>query len=85
MILQTAGISQSQKAAIEEPAGRRLQDLENVVLSDGAPRIADATPRENALLKMRHQLALRDLSQRRMSIEEWMASLMGEADAELTA
>jgi hypothetical protein len=69
MILQTAGLSPSQKAAIE----------------DGAPRIADATQRENALLKMRHQLALLDLSQRRMSIEEWMASLMGEADAELPA
>jgi hypothetical protein len=69
MILQTAGLSPSQKAAIE----------------DGAPRSANAAQREEAVLKMRHQLSLLDLSQRRKSIEEWMASLMGEVDAELPA
>jgi hypothetical protein len=69
MILQTAGLSPSQKAAIE----------------DGAPKSFDAVQREDAVLKMRHHLSLLDLSQRRKSIEEWMASLMGDVDAELTA
>jgi hypothetical protein len=84
MILQTAGVSPSQNAAIEDEAGRSFHDLEHVVLRGRTPK-AEAAQRENALLKMRHQLALLDLSQRRMSIEEWMASLMGEADAELPA
>jgi len=69
MILQTAELSPSQKAAIE----------------DGAPKGVDTAQREDAVLKMRHRLSLLDLSQRRKSIEEWMASLMGDVDAELTA
>lgn len=79
MILQTAELSPSQEAATEDEAGRNIHELENVVLRGCAPE-AEAAHRENALLKMRHQLALLDLSQRRMSIEEWMASLMGEAE-----
>lgn len=84
MILQTAELSPSRKAASEDEKGRNFQALENIVLRGDAPQ-SEAAQRESALLKMRHQLALLDLSQRRMSIEEWMASLMGEADAELPA
>jgi hypothetical protein len=85
MILQTAGLSSSQKASLEETAGRTLQDAENILCCGGTLKIANETQRQNATLQMRYQLALLDRSQRRLSIEECMAALMGETDAELTA
>jgi hypothetical protein len=79
MILQPAGVSPSRNAAPQN------DDQQNIPQGVEAQRIADAAQREDALLKMRHKLAHLDLSQRRMSIEDWMAALMGEADAELPA
>ena len=85
MILQTAGRSPSQKASLEDKAGRKLQDAENLALCGGVVKLASETQRQNAALQMRYQLSLLDRSQRRMSIVECMAALMGESDAELTA
>jgi hypothetical protein len=85
MILQTAGLSPSQKASLEDKAGRKPQDAENIVCCGRAVKIASEAQRQNAALQMRYQLSLLDRSQRRMSIEECMAALMGESDAELTA
>jgi hypothetical protein len=84
MILQTAGLSPSQKASLEDKAGRKPQDAENIVCCGRAVKIASEAQRQNAALQMRYQLSLIDRSQRRMSIEEYMAALMGESDAELT-
>jgi hypothetical protein len=85
MILQTAGRSPIQSASLADKAGRKLQDAENILCCGGTLKIASETQRQNATLQMRYQLALLDRSQRRMSIEECMAALMGETDAELTA
>ncbi len=84
MILQTAGLSPNQKPSLEDKAGRKLQETENTVYCGGRMKIASETQRQNAALQMRYQLSLLDRSQRRMSIEECMAALMGETDAELT-
>ncbi len=83
MILQTTELTPSQKAAIEEMVGRKLQDQENIVLCGGTPKVASTEERQSAAEKMRHQLDLLDKSQRRMSIEECAAELLEKA--ELTA
>jgi hypothetical protein len=85
MILQSAELSPSQKAAIEEKVGRKLEDAENIVLCGGTPKVANSVERENALLAMRYRLALLDPRQRRMSIEEWTAALLGETVGKLPA
>lgn len=85
MILQTAGRSPSQKSSLEDKAGCTLQGAENLALCGGVVKLVSETQRQNAALQMRYQLSLLDRSQRRMSIEECMAALMGESDAELTA
>jgi hypothetical protein len=85
MILQTAGLSPSQKTSLEDKAGAKLQDAENIVCCGRTLKIASEAQRQNAALQMRYQLSLLDRSQRRMSIEECMAAMMGESDAELTA
>jgi hypothetical protein len=83
MILQSAELSPSQKAAIEEKVGRKLLDAENIVLCGGNPKVANSADRQNAVLQMRQQLSLLDRSQRRMSIEEWTAALLGETGNKL--
>ena len=85
MILQSAELSQSQKAAIEERVGRKLQDLENIVLCGGTPRVASGTGRQHAAEQMRYQLYLLDRSQRRMSIEDCAAALLEQSGAEFIA
>jgi hypothetical protein len=85
MILQTAQLSPSQKAAIEEKVGRELTAQENIVFCCGAPKVTSAAERESAVRQMRYQLALRDASQRRLSIADSMAALLGEGATELTA
>jgi hypothetical protein len=80
MILQTAGLSPSQKASLEDKAGRKPQDAENIAGCSGTLKIASETQRQNAALQMRYQLSLLDRSQRRMSIEECMAALMGDSE-----
>ncbi|HEY6488179.1 MAG: hypothetical protein WCC26_03195 [Terracidiphilus sp.] len=85
MILQSAELSPSQKAAIEEKVGRKLQNAENIVLCGGTPRVANSANRENAVLQMRYQLAQLDPSQRRVSMEDCIAALLGDAGTELTA
>jgi hypothetical protein len=85
MILQTTQLSPSQKAAIEEKAGRELTPRENIVFCCGTPKVASAAERETAVQRMRYQLALRDTSQRRLSIADSMALLLGETGTELTA
>jgi hypothetical protein len=85
MILQSAELSPSQKAAIEEKVGRKLLETENIVFCGGNPKVASAADRQNAVLQMRHQLTLLDRSQRRMSIEEWTEALLGETGSELPA
>ena len=76
MILQTAELSASQRAAIEEMAGRKLQDRENVVLCGGSAKVANMDERQNAAERMRYQLYLLDRSERRMSIEDCAAALL---------
>lgn len=85
MILQTAQLSPGQKAAIEEKVGRELTAQENIVFCCGAPKIATIAERENAVQQMRYQLALRDTSQRRLSIADSMALLLGDTGTELPA
>jgi 50S ribosomal subunit-associated GTPase HflX len=85
MILQTSELSPSQKASLEETAGRKLLDGENIVCCGGTLKVASETARQNAALQMRYQLSLLDRSERRMSIEDCMAALMGDTEAELTA
>jgi hypothetical protein len=72
MILQTAQLSTNQKAAIEE---------KNIAMCG----VASDTARANALQQMRYRLALLDASQRRLSIADSMAALLGEGGAELPA
>jgi len=85
MILQPAELTPSQKAAIEEKVGRKLQDTENIVLCGGTPKVACASERQNSVLQMRYQLDLLDRSQRRMSIEDCMAALLEQSGAEMSA
>ena len=82
MILQPAELTPSQKAAIEEKVGRKLQDTENIVLCGGTPKVASVVQRQNSVLQMRYQL---DRSQRRMSIEDCMAALLEQSGPELPA
>ena len=81
MIQQSAELSPSQMAAIEQKVGRKVLDGENIVLCGGNPKVTSPVDRENAVLEMRYQLSLLDRSQRRMSIEEWTDALLSEAGA----
>ena len=83
MILQSAELSPSQKAAIEERVGRKLQDQENIVVCGGTARVANVSNRHHAVEQMRYQLDCLDRSQRRKSIEDCAAALLEQA--ELTA
>ncbi len=85
MILQTAELSPSRKTATAEQAGLNFQSPESVVRCGGSLKMASESQRQNAVQQMRYQLALLDRSQRRMSIEELTAALMGETDADLAA
>jgi hypothetical protein len=85
MILQPAELTPSQKAAIEETVGRKLQDTENIVLCGGTPKVASVVQRQNSVLQMRYQLDQLDRSQRRMSIEDCMAALLEQSGPELPA
>jgi len=85
MILQTAQLSPSQKAALEERVGGELTAQENILLCGGTPKVACAAERENAIQQMRYRLALLDASQRRLSIADSMAALLGDSGAELSA
>lgn len=76
MILQTVELSPSQRAAIEENVGRKLQDQENIVLCGTTAKVASAEARANAAQQMRHRLVLLDPSERRMSIEDCAAALL---------
>jgi len=85
MIVQTTQLSPSQKADIEQKVGRELTAQENIVFCCGAPKVASAAERESAVQQMRSQLALRDTSQRRLSIADSMALLLGDTGTELPA
>jgi hypothetical protein len=85
MILQTAQLSPSQKADLEEKVVRQLTSEENIALCAGMPKVAGVVDRESAVHQMRYRLALLDASQRRMSIAESMAALLGEGGNELPA
>ncbi len=85
MILQTVELMPNQKAAIEEVAGRELQLQENMVLRRGAQSGANAQERREATEQMRYHLYLLDRSQRRMSIEDFMAALLDAASPEVSA
>jgi hypothetical protein len=76
MILQTAGLTPHQRAAIEKQVGRKLQDQENIVLCGGKPKVASVEERQSAAERMRYRLYLLDPSERRMSIEDWAAALL---------
>lgn len=78
MIVQTTQLSPSQKAAIEQQVGRELATQENIVFCCGTPKVASAAERESAVRQMRYRLALCDPSQRRLSIADSMALLLGE-------
>jgi hypothetical protein len=80
MILQTAELSPTQKAAIEKTVGRKLQDRENIVVCGGRPKVASAAERQQAAELMRYQLYLLDQSERRMSIEDWAAALLEKSE-----
>jgi hypothetical protein len=77
MIAQTQ-LSPSQRTAVEPQAGRR----ENI---DGMPKTTSAAERENAVHQMRSRLALLDASQRRLSIGDSMALMLGDTGTELPA
>ena len=79
MILPTAQPSPSQRAAIERTAEQ------NIALWGRTPGVASDADRAHALEQMRYRLALLDASQRRLSIADSMAALLGEGGAELPA
>jgi len=85
MIVQTTQLSPSQQAAIHQEVGREQRIQENIVAGCGSPKVASAADRENAVHQMRSQLAWIDASQRRLSIADSMAMLLGETGAELPA
>ncbi|HEX3894451.1 MAG TPA: hypothetical protein VHW46_17875 [Terracidiphilus sp.] len=85
MILQTAQLSPSQKTDLEEPVGRQLTAQENIVACGDVPKVASAAERETAVHQMRYRLSQLDTSQRRMSIADSMAALLGDSPAEQTA
>lgn len=81
MILQSTELSPRQRAAVERIAGRTLQNPENILVSGGTPKVASIEERQRAADRMRYQLYLIDPSERRMSIEDWAAALLGEGEA----
>ncbi len=80
MIVQTTELSPSQKTAIEQAVGRKLQQQENIVLCGGRPRVASAAERQQAAELMRYQLFLLDPSERRLSIEDYAAALLEKSE-----
>jgi hypothetical protein len=80
MILQTAELTPTQRAAIENMVGRKLQDQENIVLCGGRPKVASMEERQHAADRMRYQLFLLDPSERRMSIEDYAAALLEKSE-----
>ncbi len=82
MLLQAAELSPSQKAAFEELMGRKLLDQETLLLCASAPRGA-STPEQRAAMEQRRQLLeAADCSQRRITDEEYEASLLETAEHE---
>jgi hypothetical protein len=80
MILQTAGLTPHQRAAIEKTVGRKLEDQENIVLCGGKPKVVSAEDRQSAAERMRYRLFLLDPSERRMSIEDCAAALLEKSE-----
>lgn len=85
MILQSAELSPSQRAAIEQSVGRKLQDQENIVFCCGSPKVASDAGRRQAAEQMRHRLYLLDRADRRMSIEDCVAAILEQSGAESAA
>jgi hypothetical protein len=82
MILQSAELSPSQRAAIEQSVGRKLQDQENIVLCGAVPKVASEAGRQQAAERMRHQLSVLDRCDRRMSIEDCVAAILERSGTE---
>jgi hypothetical protein len=76
MILQTAEVLPSQKAAIEETAGGG----ESIVCGSRKAMSARDANRQAAAQHMRYQLYLLDRSQHRMSIEDYADLLLQKAE-----
>jgi len=85
MILQSAELLPSQRAAIEQSVGRKLQDQENIVFCCSGPKVASDTDRRQAAEQMRHRLYLLDRADRRMSIEDCVAAILERSGAESAA
>jgi len=85
MILQSAELSPSQRASIEQSVGRKLHDQENVVLCGSGPKVASATSRQQAVEQMRYQLYILDRTDRRMSIEDCVAAILEQSGTESVA
>lgn len=85
MIVPTTPLSPSQNAAVEQQVGRELTAQQTVAFCSGTLKIASAAEREQAVHQMRYRLALLDASQRRLSIADSMAALLGDTGAELPA
>jgi hypothetical protein len=85
MILQSGELSPSQRAAIEQSVGRKLQDQENIVLCGTGPKVASESSRQQAAARMRHQLYILDRCDRRMSIEDCVAAILERSGTEPAA
>jgi hypothetical protein len=85
MILQSAELSPSQRAVIEQSVGRKLQDQENIMLCSTGPKVASEVSRRQAVEQMRHQLYILDRSSRRESIEDCIAAILEQSGAESAA
>jgi hypothetical protein len=79
MILQSAELSPSQRATIEQSAGRKLQQQENIVLCGSVSKVASEASRQQAIQQMRHRLYILDRADRRMSIEDCVAAILEQS------
>jgi hypothetical protein len=85
MILQSAELSPSQRAAIEQTGGCKPQDNENIVLCGTGPKVAREAGRQRAAEQMRYRLYLLDRADRRMSIEDCVAAILERSGTESLA
>jgi threonine aldolase len=83
MILQSAELTPSQKAAIESSIGRTLEARENVVVCGTKAHVASNDLRQAATSQMCQRLNRLDRAQRRMSIEEITAEILERSPADL--
>jgi hypothetical protein len=79
MILQSAELSPSQRATMEQSVGRKLHEQENIVLCGTGPKVASEASRQQAVQQMRHQLYILDRADRRMSIEDCVAAILEQS------